>query len=53
MVAFFTSRDRATSDTLVKAGTSALRYADFDEALERHASAWDELWRDVRRARSR
>jgi trehalose/maltose hydrolase-like predicted phosphorylase len=45
MVALFTSRDPATSDTLVKAGTSALRYAGFGEALQRHASAWDELWR--------
>ncbi len=50
MVAFFTSRDPAISDTLAKAGTSALRYAGFGEALARHATAWDELWRvcDVR-----
>ena len=50
MVAFFTSRDPAVSDTLAKAGTSALRYTGFDEAFARHASAWDELWRvcDVR-----
>jgi trehalose/maltose hydrolase-like predicted phosphorylase len=50
MVAFYTSRDRAISDTLTKAGTAAARYADFGEAFERHASAWDELWRrcDVR-----
>jgi len=49
-MAFYTSRDRAISDTLVKAGKSALRYADFGEAFERHASAWDELWQgcDVR-----
>jgi trehalose/maltose hydrolase-like predicted phosphorylase len=46
MVAFYTSRDRAISDTLVKAGTSALRYADFGEAFARHASAWDELWHE-------
>jgi len=45
MVAFFTSRDPATSDTLAKTGTSALRYTGFEEALARHASAWDELWR--------
>jgi len=45
MVAFFTSRDRAISDTLARAGPSALRYMDFDEAHQRHASAWDELWR--------
>ncbi len=50
MVAFFTSRDPATSDTLAKAGTSARRYVDFADAFDRHASAWDELWRvfDVR-----
>jgi trehalose/maltose hydrolase-like predicted phosphorylase len=45
MVAFFTSRDPAISDTLVRAGTSARRYTEFDEALQRHAYAWDELWR--------
>ena len=50
MVTFSTSRDTATSDTLAKAGTSALRRPGFEKALERHASAWDELWRvcDVR-----
>lgn len=50
MVSFYTSRDRAISDTLVKAGKSALRYPNFDEAMERHVSAWDELWHlcDVR-----
>jgi trehalose/maltose hydrolase-like predicted phosphorylase len=45
MVAFFTSRDPAISDTLTKAGTSAGRYPDFDEALTRHWLAWEELWR--------
>jgi len=45
MVAFYTSRDRAISDTLVKAGKTALRCADFTEAFTGHASAWDELWR--------
>jgi trehalose/maltose hydrolase-like predicted phosphorylase len=44
LVTFFTSRDPATSDTLVKAGTSALRYVNFDEALERHRSAWQDVW---------
>ncbi|MDQ6837111.1 MAG: glycoside hydrolase family 65 protein [Actinomycetota bacterium] len=50
MVAFFTSRDPAVSDTLASAGKSALRYRDFEVAFDRHASAWDELWRvcDVR-----
>jgi trehalose/maltose hydrolase-like predicted phosphorylase len=50
MLTFSTSRDAATSDTLAKAGTSALWRPDFGEALERHVSAWEELWRvcDVR-----
>jgi trehalose/maltose hydrolase-like predicted phosphorylase len=46
MVAFFTSRDPATSDTLARAGASALRYVDFEQALARHVSAWEELWRE-------
>jgi trehalose/maltose hydrolase-like predicted phosphorylase len=46
MVAFFTSRDPATSDTLTRAGTSASRYVDFEQALARHVSAWEELWRE-------
>src|SRR5262245_35493571 len=45
MVTFFTSRDPATSDTLTKAGTTAGRHLNFEAALRRHASAWDELWR--------
>jgi trehalose/maltose hydrolase-like predicted phosphorylase len=45
MVAFFTSRDRAVSDTLARAGASVSRYMDFAEAFQRHASAWEELWR--------
>ncbi|MGO9972926.1 MAG: glycoside hydrolase family 65 protein [Solirubrobacteraceae bacterium] len=50
MMTFSTSRDAATSDTLVKAGRSALWGPDFEEALERHVAAWEELWRvcDVR-----
>ena len=35
----------AISDTLAKAGTSALRYSGFEEAFARYALAWDELWR--------
>ena len=46
MVTFFSSRDPATSDTLERAGTSALRYHDFEVALERHAAACEEMWRD-------
>ena len=45
MVAFYTSRDRAISETLGSAGESASRYPGFAEALERHKRAWDELWR--------
>jgi trehalose/maltose hydrolase-like predicted phosphorylase len=45
MVAFYTSRDRAISEPLGSAGRSVGRYPEFVEALERHAAAWDELWR--------
>ena len=44
MVAFYTSRDPAVSDTLVRAARSAARHADFAAAFERHSAAWDELW---------
>src|SRR5580693_2701207 len=45
MVAFYTSRDPAVSDTLVRAARSAARHADFAAAFDRRAAAWDELWR--------
>jgi trehalose/maltose hydrolase-like predicted phosphorylase len=45
MVAFYTSRDPAVSDTLVRAARSAARHSDFSAAFERHSAAWDELWR--------
>src|SRR5215469_4347829 len=45
LVTFFTSRDPAISDTLVKAATSAARHTDFAATFERHAAAWEELWR--------
>ena len=45
MVAFYTSRDPAVSDTLVRAARSAARHSDFAGAAERHGAAWDELWR--------
>jgi trehalose/maltose hydrolase-like predicted phosphorylase len=50
MVAFYTSRDPAVSDTLVKAARSAARYSDLPVSFERHSAAWDELWRtcDIR-----
>src|SRR5690242_16888054 len=44
MVAFYTSRDPAVSDTLVRAARSAARHADFAAAFEHHTAAWDELW---------
>jgi trehalose/maltose hydrolase-like predicted phosphorylase len=45
MITLATSRDPATSDTLTKAGTAALRRPDFAPALARHIGAWEELWR--------
>jgi trehalose/maltose hydrolase-like predicted phosphorylase len=50
MVAFFTSRDTAVSDTLVRAARSAARHSDFDASFARHSAAWTELWEmcDVR-----
>jgi trehalose/maltose hydrolase-like predicted phosphorylase len=45
MVAFYTSRDPAVSDTLVRAARSAARHSDFSASFERHSAAWDELWR--------
>jgi trehalose/maltose hydrolase-like predicted phosphorylase len=45
LVTFYTSRDPAVSDTLVKAATSAARHTDFAATFERHAAAWEELWR--------
>jgi trehalose/maltose hydrolase-like predicted phosphorylase len=45
MVAFYTSRDPAVSDSLVRAARSAARHSDFPAAFERHRAAWDELWR--------
>jgi len=44
MVAFYTSRDPAVSDTLVRAARSAARHVDFAAAFARHTAAWDELW---------
>ncbi len=50
MVAFYTSRDAAINEPLVNAGKAVGRYGTFEEAFERHARAWDELWErcDVR-----
>jgi trehalose/maltose hydrolase-like predicted phosphorylase len=50
MVSFYTSRDPAVSDTLVRAARSAARHDDFAASFGRHSAAWDELWQvcDVR-----
>ena len=50
MVSFYTSRDPAVSDTLVRAATSAARHDEFAASFGRHSAAWEELWRvcDVR-----
>jgi len=45
LVSFYTSRDRAINEPLGNAGKSCARYPDFEEALERHTRAWNELWR--------
>ncbi|HEY1540123.1 MAG TPA: glycosyl hydrolase family 65 protein [Solirubrobacteraceae bacterium] len=45
LVAFYTSRDRAINEPLGNAGKSCARYPNFEEALQRHTRAWDELWR--------
>ena len=45
LVSLYTSRDRAINEPLTNAGKSVARYPDFEEALQRHTRAWDELWR--------
>jgi trehalose/maltose hydrolase-like predicted phosphorylase len=45
MVAFYTSRDAAINEPLANAGKAVSRYRTYDEAFERHARAWDELWK--------
>jgi trehalose/maltose hydrolase-like predicted phosphorylase len=44
MVSLFTSHDNAITETLTAAGRHVLRYPEFADALEEHASAWTELW---------
>src|SRR5829696_712681 len=44
MVAFYSSRDRAINEPLVNAEKAVVRFGTFDEALERHARAWEALW---------
>ena len=45
MVAFYTSRDRAISEPLEQRRQVRRPVSSFAEALDRHARAWDELWR--------
>jgi len=45
LVSVYTSRDRAINEPLTNAGKSVGRYPGFEEALQRHRRAWDELWR--------
>ena len=44
MVTFFTSRDRAINEPRTNAEKAVGRCGTYDEAFERHAEAWDELW---------
>jgi trehalose-phosphatase len=44
LVSFYTSRDRAINEPLTNAEKSVARFGTFDEALDRHRRAWDELW---------
>jgi trehalose/maltose hydrolase-like predicted phosphorylase len=45
LVACYTSRDPAVSDTLPRAARSAARHDGFASSFERHSAAWSELWR--------
>ena len=44
MVSFYSSRDTAINEPLTNAEKSVFRFGDFEEALDRHTRAWDELW---------
>ncbi|HZB31992.1 MAG TPA: glycosyl hydrolase family 65 protein [Streptosporangiaceae bacterium] len=48
VAALFTSRDRAIVECTTAARTLVSRAAGFDALLERHALAWDRLWRRCR-----
>ncbi|MEV4834291.1 HAD-IA family hydrolase [Nonomuraea sp. NPDC049486] len=50
LVSMFTSHDNAITEPLAAAGRHVLRYPDFAGALDKHESAWTELWEscDVR-----
>jgi trehalose/maltose hydrolase-like predicted phosphorylase len=44
LVSFYTSRDRAINEPLTNAEKAIGRFGTFDDALDRHQCAWDELW---------
>ena len=44
MVSFYTTRDTAINEPLTNAEKSVSRFGTFQEALDRHTRAWDELW---------
>jgi trehalose/maltose hydrolase-like predicted phosphorylase len=44
MVAFYSTRDKAINEPLANAQKSVVRFGDFEEGLDRHTRAWDELW---------
>ncbi|GAC1464852.1 MAG: trehalose-phosphatase [Ktedonobacteraceae bacterium] len=45
-VSFYTSHDLAISEPLTNAEKSVVRFGSFDEALDHHQRAWNELWDD-------
>ena len=45
VVALYTSRDRAMSESGLEARMAIARAASFDELLRTHALAWEHLWR--------
>ena len=44
MVSFYTTRDTAINEPLTNAEKSVARFGTFQEALDRHTRAWNELW---------
>jgi alpha,alpha-trehalase len=48
IVALYTSRDKAISESGVEACKEVERASNFDRLLERHVMGWDHLWRRCR-----
>ena len=44
LVSFYTSHDQAINEPQTNAEKAVRRFGTFDEALDRHQRAWDELW---------